>query len=151
MDFLNVDGKPVEKLTNPSQTPKFAANEQISAIRVTLNHAVDDKTIVAGGFNADPATFSFLVRADWSTLTNKYLPGSASPENAQTTRFTVDPQFRILRAGTYLVTLFGNKDAAGKRPAIADTKGLRLDGEPTQLPSGNGIEGGDFVFQFVIS
>ena len=47
----------------------------------------------------------------------------------------------------YRVSLLGNATSA-----ILDLDGNRLDGEyPGSLPSGNGVEGGDFVVQFTLS
>jgi hypothetical protein len=46
-----------------------------------------------------------------------------------------------LPLGRYRVTLVGDG-----RPAILSQEGIRLDGEPLRLPSGDDSEGGNFVF-----
>ncbi len=52
-----------------------------------------------------------------------------------------------LNDDTYRISLLGNATSA-----ILDLDGNRLDGEyPGSLPSGNGIEGGDFVVQFSLA
>jgi hypothetical protein len=48
--------------------------------------------------------------------------------------------------GDYIVRLIGNPAPE----AIQTQQGMRLDGEPAQLPSGDGMEGGDFVFTLLI-
>jgi hypothetical protein len=50
-----------------------------------------------------------------------------------------------LAQGKYRVTLSGEGKAA-----ITSQQGHRLDGDPSGLPSGNNVEGGDFVFEFEI-
>ena len=54
-----------------------------------------------------------------------------------------------LAPGTYNVALVG--DANDQHPAITDTDGMRLDGEPTGLPSGDGTEGGTFTFSIAVA
>ncbi len=151
VEFLNTRGRVVEKLTDPRHVPKFSAEKNIAAIRIIFNKPVNHNTIVAGEFNADPKKFSFLAQAKWSRFADKYVPGSIAGEKAQTVLFTIHPEFKAFRTGDYTVTLFGDKDPTVARPTITGTDGLRLDGEPLALPSGNGVEGGNFVFKFVIS
>jgi hypothetical protein len=118
---------------------------------VRFNHPVDHGTIVAGGFGEDPSTFSLLVQASWSNFADGYVPGEVVPVDQLTTRFNIHDEFQTFREGDYRITLFGDIDPAGRRPTIADTQGLRLDGEfivpLNQAPSGDGAEGGDFAFK----
>jgi hypothetical protein len=52
----------------------------------------------------------------------------------------------ILPGGSYRITLLGQTENA-----ILSQEGTRLDGEPADFPSGNNVEGGNFVFDFVIA
>jgi hypothetical protein len=56
-----------------------------------------------------------------------------------------------MKKGLYVLRLYGDEDAALGRGAIRGTNGLRLDGEPMVLPSGNGTPGGNFVLEFQIN
>jgi len=51
----------------------------------------------------------------------------------------------FLKIGRYRVTLVGTLP-----DAIKSDKGTPLDGEPTQLPSGDGCPGGNFTFEFEV-
>jgi hypothetical protein len=95
-------------------------------------------------FTADPSvnlaavtTKNFVVRA--SATTGPVVPGSVTPvAGSNAVLWTAN---QPLPANDYFVMLVG--DGAG---AIASVKGKRLDGEPKQLPSGDGQEGGNFQF-----
>jgi hypothetical protein len=78
---------------------------------------------------------TFLVKA---VSTGKLTPGGLTPlPDSNAVMWRTDPP---LPAGDYQVTLVGDA------PGITSTKGKRLDGEPTKLPSGDGQEGGNFSF-----
>lgn len=80
------------------------------------------------------------------------MPGSIIAEDDRVTRFEIVDVDEIFPVGTYPVTLFGDEDPSSRqRPVITDEYGVRLDGEPWELPSGDGTEGGNFVFKFTIS
>jgi LysM repeat protein len=122
---------------------------RINAIRVTFNKYPNKNTIEAGS--------SFLVQRDWHGLAD--VPGSIQyEESPSVVRFDIDSKwfkdeegYVTLPLGIYIVTLVGDEDPQNpQRLTIADPEGYHLDGEPTQLPSGNGTPGGDFVFQFTI-
>jgi len=146
VQFLNANNQVVTEMVSPTQTMLFKEGENVTAMRVFFTGDVDHGSIIAGSFGDDPAKFSLLVTASWSDFPMSFVPGTVTPEDATTTRFTIHPEFKIFRQGEYKIFLFGDKDPANQRPAITDMKGQRLDGEPGQLPSGNGSEGGDFVF-----
>jgi hypothetical protein len=70
--------------------------------------------------------------------------------------YTVDPNGdpRFFNRGRYSVILFGSQDNPS-RDTIRDVGGKRLDGEPVNNwqsgPfSGDGQEGGNFIFKFEI-
>lgn len=93
-----------------------------------------------------------MVQATWSRYELNYVPGSIQPESSQATRFVIHPEYKIFGSGTYTVKLFGDdEDPYVRRPVITDEDGVRLDGEPWRLPSGNGTKGGNFVFEFTIT
>jgi len=152
VQFLNAVGAVVHELTTRDleAPPRLYYQTDINAIRVTFNKNPDHSTIQAGAFEDNPYTFSFLVQATWSSYELNYVPGSIQPESSQATRFVIHPEYRTFRPGDYTVTLFGDEDRFGLRPVITDEDGVRLDGEPWRLPSGNGTEGGNFVFEFTI-
>lgn len=52
--------------------------------------------------------------------------------------------------GKYRIQLTGGPPGPSAAPAICSVDGLRLDGEPTQFPTGNGQEGGDFAFTLAV-
>jgi hypothetical protein len=85
---------------------------------------------------------TFLVERFDQTGGSLEIPGQISPVGqpgqTNTIRFQSTDQ---LGAGRYRVTLKGDS------PAIMSTIGLPLDGDPRQLPSGNMVAGGDFVFE----
>lgn len=103
--------------------------------------------MTVGGFEADPRTFSFLIKGPGDPT---IIPGIIIPENPRTIRFEIHNQLTQFRVGDHVVTLFGDVDPGGFRPAIADTAGSRLDGEPIALPSGNGTPGGNFRCRFTV-
>lgn len=99
-----------------------------------------------------------------------YLAGQAKTVNCTLARdpavpnqyiFEIDPVFAsvqqgnitygILKEGTYGLTFFGEEDPAGQRLTVLGPGSVRLDGEPSSLPSGDGVEGGDFFVKFTIS
>ena len=150
IEFRDANNNVVEKLTDPSQRPAIKVSLNTTTIRVTFNKAVDHGTITAGDFAGNPPEFSFLVQASWSNRPDNFVPGKIIPESPQVTRFQIHEEFGILRQGEYKVTLFGEKDPNGLRPAITGMDGTRLDGEPLGLPSGDNVEGGDFGFEFAV-
>jgi len=82
-------------------------------------------------------TKNFIVK---NAATAAVVPGSMTPvQNPPNTVLWTAGQ--LLQPGDYQVTLVGDGS-----DAIASLKGKKLDGEPKQLPSGDGQEGGNFQF-----
>ena len=77
------------------------------------------------------------------------VPGSIQYESPLVARFDIVGSDTFTRTD-YTVTLFGDLDQQGVRPTITDLDGVRLDGEPTQFPSGDDTQGGNFIFHFNI-
>jgi hypothetical protein len=63
--------------------------------------------------------------------------------------FTADRDYLDGGPSVYRLTLVGNPTSK-HRAIVGLNKGSRLDGNPTQLPSGDGHEGDDFVIEFEI-
>ncbi|MBS1902880.1 MAG: hypothetical protein JSS75_04180 [Bacteroidetes bacterium] len=107
----------------------LAGNPQV--IDITFSSAVDAASVT---------TASFTV-----TTGGAGVAGTVSVPSANVARFTAFVPFGV---GTYSVTLIG---AAGP-PHVTFAGGTRiLDGDPLQLPSGNGTSGGTFTFTFKVS
>jgi hypothetical protein len=145
VEFLDGNGAVVGILADPQKPPTFRAANTITAIRVTFNKELKPETVTAG--DTKPEKFSFLVE----DASPAFVPGSIIVESPAVIRFEVAGKLRTFAEGDYSVTLFGNVDATNQRPAITDTDGVRLDGEPFGLPSGDDAEGGDFQFKFTIT
>lgn len=80
-------------------------------------------------------TKSFVVRS----VTGAVVPGTVAP--MQGTNAVLWKATQLLQPGDYQVML-----VADGADAIKSVKGKRLDGDPKQLPSGEGQEGGNFQF-----
>jgi hypothetical protein len=122
-----------------SRNQEFVLHEslRIHSLRMAFNAPLDHDTMIA----RDAETSSLLVEALSGPLADKgYVPGVIKREDAQTIRFIVEEQ--ALPPGKYHVTLFGDRDPSGKRPAIVGAEGVYLDG------SGDGKPGGNFDFTF---
>lgn len=121
-------------LTNPKEKLTGTTNLNLKAIEVTFENglldpaSVDDPTFKVENITSSPAT---------------PVAGRAVVATSQdSVRWTARANLRI---GRYRVTLIGQGD-----PAIKSDKGTLLDGEPAQLPSGDGCPGGNFTFEFEI-
>jgi len=121
-------------------------------IRVTFVGGLDAKTVIAGvpSSGADPNKFTFLVENKGQYPQN-VVPGTIASANATQAQFRF--QDGPFPANEYTVTLVGTdgRPAPAGRPAIRSLTNTALDGEPTQLPSGDGTPGGNFVFHFLVN
>ena len=151
--FLRSSGPTAGVLSDPTvplTIPRSVGIPGVNRIRVDFSQDADLKTIVAGDENADPETFSILVTRTSLKLPpdpKTFVPAELVFHSPLLVEFKAPKEFD---PGEYHVTLFGEKDPSGKRPAITSEGGQRLDGEPVALPSGDGNEGGDFTFRFII-
>jgi hypothetical protein len=131
-------------MQTPADGVTVSAAKGPSQIRVTFTAPVDLKTVTAGNPSAtNPLSYSFLVQragAQVTTLSGTIETGGG----ADVAIFKMAEAAKTV--ANYKITLYGEADEPTKRPAISDITGGALDGEPSQLPSGNGIPGGDFVF-----
>ncbi|MBV8936438.1 MAG: hypothetical protein JO095_11620 [Alphaproteobacteria bacterium] len=150
VSLINAAGASLQSLNELGGAMQLSRRQAASVIRVNFVGALDPRTVVAGvpARGDDPNKFTFLVERKGSAYPQDVVPGTITGTNAAQAQFQfIDGPFP---AGEYLVTLAGTPDAAIGRPAILAMNGSALDGEPTQLPSGNGAPGGNFVFSFII-
>jgi len=133
--IVNADNTNELALKNPKDSLTGPANLNLKAIEVTFeNGLVDPGTVVVDK--------SFKVE-NITSMPATQVPGGAIVAATQdSVRWTARA---ILRIGRYRVTLVGTAP-----DAIKSDKGTPLDGEPTQLPSGDGCPGGDFTFEFEV-
>ncbi len=123
----------VVTMTNPKQPLQVFPRALAGAIDVDFsvppanvspqNFVVESQGLTAGGFARVPGSVTMMSR----------------------TRARFVPNQNLFAVGTYRVTLFGEGVNA-----ISTNEGRILDGDPRQLPSGDGNDGGDFVFTMVV-
>lgn len=91
----------------------------------------------------NPATVTNKTFVVLTAATQKLLPGSITPvAGSNAVMWKAD---QPLPAGDYRVTFVGDRSDDVPTP-ISSTKGRLLDGDPTQLPSGDGQDCGNFLF-----
>ena len=113
------------------------ATAPVAGDRVELTQA-----IAFGSVTLSPAnSATFTVEGREGLVAGALMP----PFGGQSITWATQP----LVPGLYALRLYGTEDALG-RGAIRGTNGLRLDGEPMTLPSGDGTQGGNFVLEFEI-
>jgi hypothetical protein len=138
----NPQARVVAQLQDPHQPLIVKQGEGPNTIEVQFANAlVDLHSVVAGQ--------SFVMEGAGGIQAGTIVP---LPNN--TVRFTVGPQLQVFPIGQFKITLVGSVTllpVPGGQRAIVSQAGLRLDGEATQLPSGNGQEGGSFVFALQIA
>lgn len=137
-------------LVNPHETLSVTTG-RVTAVAVEFNRFVDPASVTWISPGEDGGRASFLVQRIERNESGEILtaiPGTINWSSAQRVEYRFSD--RGISGGTYRVTLFGNEEPGHSHPAIRsrDEPRTRLDGDPTQLPSGNGQEGGDFVFEF---
>ena len=151
VSLMNAAGVSLQSLNEPGGAMQLSRQQAAALIRVTFVGALDPRTVTAGvpARGDDPNKFTFLVERKGAAYPQDIISGTITGANSAQAQFQfIDGPFP---AGEYLVTLAGTPDATIGRPAILAMDRSALDGEPTQLPSGNGAPGGNFVFSFIIS
>lgn len=142
----------------PSYAHAAVAAVRRLALRVTFNQPVDSSSLPLALLNA-PGPFSVnLVGPPAADPTNPVsLQVSALLPNANVLMIFEDAKYGGLEIpGQYALELFGSDVAtapahAALRSWAADpSQSHILDGLPSTLPSGDGHDGGDFEFKFVI-
>jgi len=117
----------MDQVSDPSKTVFFSADWP-NTIEVAFGNAsVDFGTVLDGK--------SFIVTDN----AGNRIPGTIVSLPSNTVRWTT----KEFHGGRFKGTLVG--DGAD---AIKSQQGVALDGDPTGLPSGNGVAGGSFVFDF---
>ena len=149
IDILSAQNQVVGSLKSVTQPVQVTFAEAPTAIRVTFTDAVDLASVTAGDpTTTDPASYSFLVQG--GDFAKNMPPGSIQSAGPNTAIFRVTGGRNAFLPATYKVTLFGEALPTSKRPAISSTSHAALDGEPKQLPSGDGNPGGDFTFTLLV-
>jgi hypothetical protein len=148
VEFLSQAGRVVKTLESPGVPTGITSRTKVRSIRVTFNQPVDVATATAEQAGGDPALASFLVQREAPLA---MIPGAIQAAGADAIEFILASELGTFPKGEYRVTLFGDGDPKKLRPAIGSSAGARLDGEPLAVPSGNGVEGGNFVFQFEVA
>lgn len=122
-------------MTSPTQALTVKAQQNANAIEVQFTSTVDQASVVNGK--------SFFVL---QTASGHLMNGQLIFTAADTVRWVV-VQFPQLpsQPGNYRISLLG--DGA----SVITSNGLALDGEPSALPSGNNVAGGDFSFTLNIT
>jgi len=113
----------------PGTIPTFSASANANIIEVNFSAPPDAGTVTTTTFNV--------------TGPLGLVPGSIVTVNATTFQFKATAPFAA--GAMYAVTLKGSGT-----PAIT-LSGSALDGDPLALPSGNGVAGTNFTFQYQIS
>jgi hypothetical protein len=137
LDMNDVD-KPIQ----------VADTENIQIIRVTFSDPVKLESVIPATSDDDLAIASFLVEADSEGIDTGYVPGTVriDPQDPKVVLFEIDAKCFAsgLPAGTYHVTLYGQKDS-DDREVITDQEGEALDGDMDDTA------GGDFDFTIVVA
>ncbi len=120
-------------LKNPKEVLTGTSDLRLKAIEITFENGLVDPATVSG---------KSVKVENITTLPVTQVAGSAVVATPDSVRWTANV---VLKVGRYRVTMVG-KD----KDAIKSDKGTLLDGEPTQLPSGDGCPGGDFIFEFEV-
>lgn len=153
VEFINKEGTAVYTIgstNDPTVTTSFKLEDGIKSIQVTFNSTVKEETIFYGP-PEHAGKYSFLVQSDQSGFTMGCVTGEIAILDRHIALFTYTGSGDSFPVGEYTVTLFGDPDESVGRPAISSINDVRLDGAPTNaLPSGDGTEGGNFVFHFAI-
>lgn len=130
-------------LESPDTGIDVLLQQEPVGLRVRFTLPVDRESVTIANSNAElkRATFLVAMTRDGETPAAA-VPGDLQYEDDRTVVFR--PR-RGFRPADYVVWLHG--DPGGTHGAILSRDdGRRLDGEPTGLPSGNGVEGGLFKF-----
>jgi hypothetical protein len=125
---------------------KLKVHDEINALVVQFNMAVIPNTVTVSEDNR-PGTFT-VMRSNPPAGWSKIQSGKISFPQGVGDIMTFQLSIGTFAEDTYVVRLLGGHTS--KDPAIRGVNGLRLDGEFTQLPSGNNKEGGDFEFRIIV-
>lgn len=117
-------------------------NREIGEIDIEFTSNVDLETVHPRKENTRSTAYNIRIeyKQDGSLVR-----GVAGLIDARTIRFRSRDTFQ---RGSYEMTLVANPSASGTPTPLADMSGNRLDGEPIGLPSGDAVEGGNFVVKF---
>ncbi len=134
----------LETLRDPARPMEVRHRDRPNAVEVEFEGGVFDEHSVDLGktflFRGPTTGGGLIMNAAANTITYSLWARGSQPPS------------RTFQPGRYFVTLTGTPDNNGR--AVRSTSDLapprRLDGEPLGLPSGDGHEGGNFEFSFVV-
>jgi hypothetical protein len=157
----------VKAIASPLNPLTIKAGTGVNAVRIVFTQAFAQDTHVpttAGLQDPDFKTHNVLVLVPQPKQGQlPYLPATLTIEAADTVRFDVISTPGVAAnfpwpPSAYQLFLRGNDDSAHKRPSLADTADIALDGEPAapsaatgNAISGDGTPGGDFMFPFTVA
>ena len=133
--FDTSDPQVVAEMENPSASVIVPSSSGFDVIEVTFSESPSINSVVNGQ--------TFIVR-DARSNTIPALPGRIIRTGENVVRWGAT---QGVPSNNYDVVLVS--DIPGARGIVAES-GTRLDGEPTQLPSGDGTQGGNFAFRLRI-
>ena len=157
--ILDRNGNGLTEFVKPGSVPTVPFNKQPFSVQVIFTETLSKPTVVTGDYSVpmNPQSFSFLVVGTSARFTRPYVPGTIQFPGPNLAQFDLSAKtldMTALPPGEYTVTLFGDPDPTPgiARPAISAQIDLaHLDGEPqANFPSGDGVEGGQFVCKFVV-
>jgi hypothetical protein len=159
VEILDVGGAVMKTLATPGDVVSVPSNKKPFSIRVTFNIPEIKATVVTGDYTPvqNSKSFSFLVESTSERyLPQDYVPGKLTFPAPNVVRFDLAfGEFQAFFAGKYKVTLFAIADPTPgiNRPAISSqSDSSPLDGQPELVfPTGDGVPGGSFVCQFVVT
>jgi hypothetical protein len=119
-------------MTDPRAPMTADENTFPNQLEIRFNRPVNLSSMADG--------INFLVARETGGL----IAGTFKAVSPDTVRWTVS-QGRLTQ-GSYVVIIRGDGD-----DGIRSDQGVRLDGDASQLPSGNGREGGNFSFKILVN
>jgi hypothetical protein len=136
----------ISELLNPREkwSKPVRIEDRADAVEFEFEHAVVDSASVTfqGSFEVTGPDAAGDVVVNPATNTVRWSKKAPNP--------SVKPQSQTLLPGDYVIRLISDLNAPAKsiRSLPAPTVSVLLDGDPTNLPSGNGGEGGTFECAF---
>jgi hypothetical protein len=168
VEFLSMPAGAAERVITAVKSPlenvALKAEDGLKAIRVRFSKpfaqdAHKPTTHAAGDADYGSRNVQVLTLSQRGGV-QTFVPGVLKIDSADTFTFVLNIPTPPTRGplpwptGTFRLFLRGNDDQANERPALTDTSGVALDGEPAApangVISGDGTGGGDFTATFTV-
>jgi hypothetical protein len=166
VEFLNRSNageRTITRVDSPLDTVTLTTQAGLNAIRIRLSRAFAQDAHIPTTHPADDPDFqshNVQVRIVVRRGQPSFVPGDLQIDAPDTVTFLLNIPVPPTRgplpwpAGSFRLFLRGADDAANQHPAITDTAGRALDGEPAApangVISGDGVDGGDFTLDFIV-